>query len=97
MFNNVGEKIKSLSMAVMLLNMILTIIVDVHFCMMLNDILDLSYTETALIAISIAIFGIFVSWAFLLFVYGFGIIVADAETRTSTIVEEYEDEEDFGK
>ena len=96
MFNNVGEKIKSLAMAVFGVNMLLTIIVDVRFWMMLNDIFDLSYTESTLIAVSIAILGIFVSWVFLLFVYGFGILVSDAESRTATISEEYEDNEDFG-
>ena len=96
MFNNVGEKIKSLATAVLCVNIVLTLIGDLLFCRMLDKIFDLSYTGLALTAILIAVFGIFVSWMFLLFVYGFGIIVADAESRTLTASEEYENEdEDF--
>ncbi len=95
MFNNVGAKIKTLATVLFILNVVFTIIGVLLLCSAIDSLRALDFAATFLLLVFLAALGCCISWIFSLFVYGFGILVQNAETSMYNSANEYYDEANY--
>ena len=79
MFKFVGKKIKLIAKISFVLNIIATIVLDFIICNFLNRAYDTYFTVLFLVFLAFAGIGFLISWITPVFIYGFGILVSEAE------------------
>jgi hypothetical protein len=93
MFYNAGEKIKFIAKMIFILNVIFAVIGDLLLCSTVDKIFNSNFAVLIFVFLLVACLGVAISWAVALFVYGFGILVSNAEANMYYNDEEYYEEE----